>query len=96
MYENNDDISDGANPFQYSISSCDYNEPEQFRNKYEHSKGDSSYFHLNCRGISSNWDSFHTLLCELHGDSFAFDFLGISDLYRCSFDMRISYQDTII
>ena len=90
MYENNDDFSDGDNPFQYSISSWDYNEPEQFRNKYEHSNGDSSYFHLNCRGLSSNWDSFHTLLWELHGDNFAFDFLGISELYRCSFDMRIS------
>ena len=39
---------------------------------------------------STNWDSFHDLICELHGDKFTFDIIGISELFRCTGDMRIS------
>jgi hypothetical protein len=49
-----------------------------------------SFFHLNCRGLSANWESFRNLICTLHGDSFSFDLIGISEIYRCSHDSRLS------
>ena len=82
LYEEYDsDDAERDSPFQYSIStSCDYLEPDVFRTSYELSSTSMSYFHLNCRGLSSNWDSFHDLICELHGETFTFDIIGISEL----------------
>ena len=47
-------------------------------------------FYINCRGLSSNWESFRGLLCDTHGDKFAFDFIGVSEVYRCDFDTRLT------
>ncbi len=47
----------------------------------------TSYFHLNCRGLSSNWDSFYSLLCELQSDKFNFDVIGISEIFTTTDDM---------
>ncbi len=47
----------------------------------------TTYFHLNCRGLS--WDSFRSLICDLHGDNFSFDVIGISEIFRTSCDMRL-------
>ena len=49
-----------------------------------------SYFHLNCRGLSSNWDSFNNLLCDLHDDTFNFDFIGISEIFNNTGDLRLN------
>ncbi len=48
-----------------------------------------SFYHLNCRGLSANWESFHNLICDLHGDAFSFDLIGISELYKCCNDNRL-------
>ena len=40
--------------------------------------------------LSHNWDSFRDLLCELHGDSFSFDFIGISELFNRDKDSRLA------
>lgn len=50
----------------------------------------SSFFHLNCRGLSHNWENFETLLSELHNDVFSFDFVGVSEAYRCDMDTRLT------
>ena len=49
-----------------------------------------SFFHLNCRGLSANWESFQNLLCDIHGTSFSFDVIGISEIYKCRDDSRTS------
>ena len=49
-----------------------------------------SFFHLNCRGLSANWESFRDLICNLHGNSFSFDLIGISEIHKCSHDSRLS------
>ena len=58
----------------------------------------TSYFHINCRGLSNNWEGFRHLLCELHSEKFALDFIGVSEAYRCDGDTRLrlpGYHDLI-
>ena len=51
----------------------------------------SRNFHLNCRSVSSNWESFCDLLCDLHQeDKFSFDVVGMSEVYRCERDSRLA------
>ncbi len=96
-----DDFIDNDCPFQYGQHHCDYYEPNDFRSMINtNSLHDNvtSYFHLNCRGLSSNWDSFQSLLFELHGDKFSFDIIGISEIFRTSGDMRLKlpgYHDLL-
>ena len=69
-------------------NTCNYLEPCAFSDMYRSSAG-VSFFHLNVRGLSANWESFKTLVCELQSDSFAFDFIGLSESYKTEFDNRI-------
>ena len=54
MYENVDEILDS--PFQYSSNKCDYLEPAHFVNYINDIIDPLSYFNLNCRGLSANWE----------------------------------------
>ena len=92
LYENSDDFSDGDSPYQYCNDTCDYHEIEDFHLQTDNSKDPLSYFHINCRGLSANWEAFQNLICELHDDKFAFDLIGISELYKFSNDDRIKLQ----
>ena len=47
-------------------------------------------YNLNCRGLSSNWESFRSHLYDLNDDTFSFEFIGISELYQCCNDSRLS------
>jgi hypothetical protein len=83
---------------------CEYHEPTELMqylsvtpsfNKYKKSR---SYFHLNCRGLSSNWDKFYNLVCDIHTDNFSFDYIGISEVFRCDREQRIGlpgYHDFV-
>ena len=87
LYQDNDEHD---SPFQYNNNPCNYYEPYEFRRMIDLNISDSiSYFHLNCRGLSSNWDSFHDLLCTLNSDKFSFDFIGISEVFKTDGDSRI-------
>ncbi len=66
-----------------------YYEPDEFRHQAKQLKDSLSFYHLNCRGLSANWESFYSHLCDLHGDNFSFDFIGFSELYRCDNDSRL-------
>ena len=66
-----------------------YYEPNEFAQQHVHNKRNTSFFHLNCRGLSANWDSFKFLIETLHSKSFSFDFLGISESFKCEHDSRI-------
>ena len=46
--------------------------------------------HLNCRGLSSNWEKFNDYLCDIHSDEFSSDYIGISEVFRCDREQRIS------
>jgi hypothetical protein len=70
---------------KYNLESL-YDESDEIFNKCNNSK---SFFHLNCRGLSSNWDSFCDLLANLHDNTFAFDIIGISEVYDCKNDACI-------
>ena len=63
MYEHSDEILDS--PFQYSSNKCDYLEPKHFVNYINDINDPLSYFHLNCKGLSANWESFHNLIYDL-------------------------------
>jgi len=48
-----------------------------------------SYFHINCRGQSAKWESFRELLCELKSDNFCFDYIEVSEVFKCDDDHRL-------
>ena len=45
---------------------CEYYEPQDLNRVILDKPCSTSYFHLNCRSLSSNWECFHDLLCDLH------------------------------
>ena len=77
----------------------EYYEPVQFQNQLgDKLQNSTNYFHINCRGLSSNWENVRDLLCDLHSDNFAFDMIGVSEVYRCENDSRLSlpgYHDML-
>ena len=75
-------------PFYGISSSCNYCDPDQFSDMTTNANNARSYFHLNCRGLSANWESFRELLCELQRDHSCFDYIGISEVYKCDDDPR--------
>ena len=89
-YEDSDEALDGDSPFQSVHNNCDYHNIDDFNNYAKHDNNTMSYFHLNCRGLSSNWESFYNLICDLHCETFQLDCIGISELYRCENDKRLT------
>ena len=81
LFDDSNDYHDS--PLQYN-NDCSYLEPDQFPNHAENLNR-QSYFHFNCRGLSSNWESFRDLLC----DHFSFDVVGINEVFGCDNDKRI-------
>jgi len=75
LYEStNPDNEEGIDsPFDDISSSCNYYDPDQFSDMTKNVNNACSYFHLNCRGLSADWESFQELLCELQPDNFCFD-----------------------
>ncbi len=72
------------------IVNSDYYDPEEFHKNFAKLQGIISYFHINCRSLSSNWEAFRELLCEMHGEDFAFDFIGMSEVFGKYKDDRIN------
>lgn len=72
-----------------NLNECLYYEPEEFKVFSSTQQSRTSFFHLNCQGISAKWDKFKQLLTEL---SFSFDFLGFSEVFRCTDDQRLSLE----
>ena len=40
--------------------------------------------------FSSNWESFHDLLCDLHDENVSFDYIGISEVFKCDTNLRLA------
>jgi hypothetical protein len=58
LYESSEiDLEENIDsPFSQLVNDCDYYEPKQFHDKFSEIRKLTSYFHLNCRSLSSNWD----------------------------------------
>ena len=69
---------------------CNYYESAQFHKISKKIHNSRSYFHLNCRSLSSNWESFQELVSTLHSESFSFDVIGISEVFDCTKDQRLN------
>ena len=96
VYEDTFEEEYDDSPFQFS-NNCKYFEPHQFLNNVD-TLNRNTFFHLNCRGLSANWESFRDLLGDIHGKTFSFDIIGISEVFSCDRDKRISlpgYRDII-
>ena len=77
-------------PFHYGSHTCNYFEPDEFRTMINQDiRNSSSFFHLNCRGLSANWESFKCLVCDLQSETFMFDFIAIGEIFKHSGDMRL-------
>ena len=77
------------------LEACDYYDAHTLVDKINSGTSSvnnhaQSYFHLNCRGLSSNWDNFYDFLCSIHSETFSFDVIGLSEVFRCDLDQRIS------
>ena len=90
IYELGEDEKSEYTDSPYINNDCNYYEPENFHKKSSEFKHSSSYFHLNCRSLSSNWEAFRDLLSNLHGNTFTFDFIGLSEVFDCSRDQRLN------
>ena len=88
------EISDS--PFN-NINTCEYYEPTELSSMFS-AQSNLSCFHLNCRGLSANWEQFYELMLNLHSETFSFDFICVSESYKCEHDQRIfisGYQPII-
>jgi len=65
----------GNSPLGQVNQDCKYYEPYQLFQMIEGSKIALSSFHLNRRSLSSNWDAFYNILCDLHNKEFSFDII---------------------
>ena len=88
LFENDNDINDS--PLSDLNSHTPYLEAAQFKDQFGNINNSLSFFHLNCRSLSANWESFYDLLCNLQSDQFQFDFIGMSEVFRCDRDPRLA------
>ena len=79
---NDEETGNDDFPFAPFGNDCGYYEPNHFRELTRCTQNCASYFHLNGRSLSSNWESFNDLLCDLHDENFSFDYIGISEVFK--------------
>jgi len=81
---------DHAFPFQHFGNDWDYCEPINFQELTKFTRNSVSYVHLNCRSISSNWESFYDLICSLHYEYVSFDCMDVNEVFNCDKDLRLA------
>ena len=79
---NTDEDDEVVSPYTVCQTNCTYFEPAEMNTITDEYREGESFFHLNCQGIGAHWDNFKSLLCEIHGDTFSFDYIGISETFR--------------
>ena len=80
------------------MSHCEYYEPAEIRTLCPADRSFTSYFHINCRSLSADWQTLTDLLSEMHTDNFSFDFIGLSEVFNVERDQRLylpGYQDIV-
>ena len=77
-------------PFHYiNKNGCNYYESFQFSNLIDIMHSSISYFHLNCRGLSSNWKSFRNSFLNFKTLNSLLILFGMSEVYHCENDQRL-------
>ena len=79
----------GDYPFSEFNRSCISLYSDNSKEMENPSKITKSYFQVKRRGLSNNRDSFTELLYELRSESFSFDYIGISELWKFEDDFRL-------
>ena len=77
--------------------SCKYYSPDQFLDNVNETIG-YSYFNLNCCGLCAHWEQFYELISNTSDNHFAFDFIGLTEVFRTNNDQRLTlptYQKLI-
>ena len=98
LFESYADEETDESPYKPLSINCDYVDSSTFNNCIPKNSKTFSCFHLNCRGLSANWDDFKELIMSLHCDYFKFDIIGVSECYNHSNDERIhidGYHDIL-
>ena len=65
-------------PFLNKDISCKYFSPVEFAKNIRQQNKSISLFCINCRTLTSHWEEFKELLCDIGSDKFMFDFIGIT------------------
>ena len=96
IYDSQDDIENvgvleyvNDSPLSNLKNKCSYFEPNEFKTKFKDIGINNSYFHLNCRSLSKNWENFTDLIDDVHSDTFSLDFIGLSEVFSCDRDLRL-------
>ena len=100
IFDNEDNGSQDEieSPYELFDSKCIYHEPEDFLDLTKDFGSSNSYFHLNCRSLTANWESFKELINNLNNDTFSYDIIGTSEIFNCDKDNRLNlpgYQKLI-
>ena len=85
----NDSETESESDIMSLVKACKYEEPDEFLDNNFNSSESTSFFHLNCRGLCANWEAFNDLLLSMNSDIFSFDFIAISEAFKCEHDRRI-------
>ena len=95
--EDNDALIESM-PNNFAINCC-YKEPHAFSTGMNKTHtNDLSFFHVNCRGLSNNWERFKDLIETMHNEYFEFDVIAVSECYSHEHDTRLwlpGYQDIL-
>ncbi len=92
LYESQDNTNDidVENDSPLSNTVCDYFQPSGFKSKLNGIENCNSYFHLNCRSVSKNWENFKDLIDDLQSEYSSLDFIGLSEVFSCDRDLRLN------
>jgi len=88
QYENEMD-EDIDSPFNQYQASCEYYECNQFKQIFDNLLNSTSYIHFNCCSLSSHWEPFKEVLYNMQGEKLSFDFIGVTEIFKCDRDSRI-------
>ena len=70
-------------PLTFDEIACNYYDPED-AGKYvsmHNVRKNFSIFSLNCRSLPKHWDQFKHLMAELSSSTFAFDIIGLCEIF---------------
>ena len=100
IYDNTDEpsVNEIDSPYVLFDSKCDYYDTKDFSDLTESFGSCTSYFHLNCRSLPANWESFRELISDVNNERFSYDFIGLSEVFKCENDDRLQlpgYQKLI-
>ena len=80
--DNEFDFVDTDSPYSTISAECEVYEREEFNHKARDFQNTTSYFHINCRSLSSTYSPLRDLICDLAGDNFCFNFTDLLKMFN--------------